>query len=360
MSVELDKVSAKYGDFVVFKNLSFEVPKQKFVTLLGPSGCGKSTILNVVTGLLEPYEGSVLLDGNDITRVPPYLRGMSMIFQSYALFPHMNVFDNVRFGLKIRKVSREESEKKVREVLELVKLDGYEKRMPSQLSGGEQQRVALARGLAIDPKVLLLDEPLSNLDAKLRIHMRTEIKKIQKRVGVTTIYVTHDQIEALTMADQVVVMDKGKILQIGDPRNIYEKPSNRFVADFIGETNLIHGKIKEVTERSVLVSGPGFAVPLTKDKLVSEPKEGKGVLICIRPEHLRLLEGRESPTGVFVGGRVSDVQYLGASVKYLLELTDGQVMEVRGPSENEAVHLVNEQVRVQITPSLVNVLEGEN
>jgi len=359
MSVELRSITAMYGDVVAVKNVDLKVREKEFVTLLGPSGCGKTTTLNVAAGLLRPKQGRVYLDGEDITDLPPYQRGMSMIFQSYALFPHMNVFDNVRFGLKIRGMSRQESEGRVRQALELVRLGGYEKRMPTELSGGEQQRVALARAIVIEPKVLLLDEPLSNLDAKLRIHMRSELKKIQKRIGVTAVYVTHDQAEALTMSDEVVVMNKGAILQVGRATEIYQRPRSKFVADFIGEINFFEGTIEEVVRDSFRISSNlGFTLSLPNDRLVGEVSTGRKALICIRPEHLRLTEESKS-AGVCVVGNVEDVQFTGASIRYLVELPSGEAVQVRETYSNQSLPSIGQRVSIQIDSSLVSVLEYE-
>lgn len=360
MSVELENITVEYGNAAVVNNVSLKVREKELLTLLGPSGCGKTTTLNIIAGLLKPKKGRVYLDGQDITDLPPYSRGISMVFQNYALFPHKSVFDNIRFGLKMRGVGREESEKKVREVLELVKLREYEKRMPHQLSGGEQQRVALARAIVIDPKVLLLDEPLSNLDAKMRMHMRTELKNIQRRIGVTAIYVTHDQAEALIMSDHVAVMNKGEILQVGGPKEIYEKPKTKFVADFIGEINFMEANIEGITDDSLIISVDlGFTLSLTKDKFAGEPSQRERVLICIRPEHLSLLDETESPGHVCLVGNIVDVHYVGASVRYLVQLGSGETIRVRETYSNQTLRCVNERVRVKITPSLVSLLEYE-
>lgn len=247
--VRLEHISKIYQDpktkkdFYAVQDTSLEIEPGTFVTLLGPSGCGKTTTLRMIAGFEAPDEGEIYLGGEPINALTPNKRDTAMVFQSYALLPHYNVFDNVAYGLKIRKLPKEEIRKKVLEILDLVELGGMESRMTNQLSGGQQQRVALARALVLEPGVLLFDEPLSNLDAKLRVTMRTEIRKIQQKVGITAIYVTHDQAEAMSISDKIIIMSKGKVEQIGTPREIYYHPNSRFVADFIGEANFLEAKV---------------------------------------------------------------------------------------------------------------------
>ena len=239
--IEIQGVSKVYGDNTVLDNLSLNIRKNEFLTLLGPSGCGKTTTLKIIAGFETADSGKVVFDGNDISDLPPYKRQLNTVFQKYALFPHMNIYENIAFGLKIKKLPKEEIDKKVREMLKMVALEGFEKRSVESLSGGQQQRVAIARALVNEPQVLLLDEPLGALDLKLRKEMQLELKKIQKRLGITFIFVTHDQEEALTMSDTIVVMNKGVIQQMGSPEDIYNEPANAFVADFIGESNILSG-----------------------------------------------------------------------------------------------------------------------
>ncbi len=239
--IEIQGISKVYGDNTVLDNLSLNIRKNEFLTLLGPSGCGKTTTLKIIAGFETADSGKVVFDGNDISDLPPYKRQLNTLFQKYALFPHMNIYENIAFGLKIKKVPKEEIDKKVREMLKMVALEGFEKRSVESLSGGQQQRVAIARALVNEPQVLLLDEPLGALDLKLRKEMQLELKKIQKRLGITFIFVTHDQEEALTMSDTIVVMNKGVIQQMGSPEDIYNEPANAFVADFIGESNILNG-----------------------------------------------------------------------------------------------------------------------
>ncbi|WP_027308341.1 spermidine/putrescine ABC transporter ATP-binding protein [Caloramator sp. ALD01] len=243
--LELNNITKIYDDNTVIKNLNLYVRKNEFITLLGPSGCGKTTTLRLIGGFETPTSGKIYFEGKDITNLPPYQRKVNTVFQKYALFPHLNVFENIAFGLKIKKVSEGEIQRRVKNMLSLVNLDGFEKREISSLSGGQQQRVAIARALVNEPDVLLLDEPLGALDLKLRKEMQTELKKMQRSLGITFIFVTHDQEEALTMSDTVVVMNEGVIQQIGRPEDIYNEPKNAFVADFIGESNIIDGIMLE-------------------------------------------------------------------------------------------------------------------
>ena len=243
--IELKNISKEYGDVRVLDNIDLFIRKNEFLTLLGPSGCGKTTTLRIIGGFEEPTDGIVIFDDKDITKLPPYKRRINTVFQKYALFPHMNIADNISFGLKIKKMGKKEIDKKVKEMLKLVNLEGFENRAIESLSGGQQQRVAIARALVNEPEVLLLDEPLGALDLKLRKEMQIELKNMQQRVGITFIYVTHDQEEALTMSDTIAIMDKGKIQQIGTPVDIYNEPKNAFVAKFIGESNIIDAVMEE-------------------------------------------------------------------------------------------------------------------
>ena len=243
--IQFKNIVKEFDGQIVLKGVNLDIYENEFVTLLGPSGCGKTTLLRILGGFLEPTEGKIIFDGQDISQVPPYKREINTVFQKYALFPHMNVYENIAFGLKIKKQSKDVIEQKVMRMLSLVGLEGFEKRNVTLLSGGQQQRVAIARALVNEPEVLLLDEPLGALDLKLRKEMQHELKKIQKEVGITFIFVTHDQEEALTMSDKIVVMKDGEIQQIGTPEEIYNEPENEYVARFIGESNIIDGVMKE-------------------------------------------------------------------------------------------------------------------
>lgn len=280
--IELTNLTKEYNGQVVLKGINLTIQENEFVTLLGPSGCGKTTTLRIIGGFEEASDGVVLFDGKDISSLPPYKREINTVFQKYALFPHMNVADNIAFGLRIKKLKEDEIERKVQHILSLVGLAGYGKRNISQLSGGQQQRVAIARALVNEPKVLLLDEPLGALDLKLRKAMQIELKNIQKEVGITFIYVTHDQEEALTMSDTIVVMNEGMIQQIGTPTDIYNEPENRFVAQFIGESNIIEG----IMRKDFLVEFDGQTFECV-DKGFDEDEE---IDVVLRPEDLDIVE----------------------------------------------------------------------
>ncbi len=284
--VKLENVTKVYGAVVAVDHASLEIEHGELFTLLGPSGCGKTTTLRIIAGFEVPEEGRVYFDDEDVTFKKPYERGTAMVFQNYALWPHMTVYDNIAYGLRIRKIPENEIRRRVREVLELVKLEGMENRYPLQLSGGQQQRVALARALVVEPRVLLLDEPLSNLDAKLRVEMREEIKRIQKRLGITTIYVTHDQLEAMSISDRVAIMNEGRILQIGSPREIYFYPRSLFVADFIGRSNIFYGEVVETRDVYVRVYVDELSCELEGVSIETGLK-GK-VAVVIRPETVLL------------------------------------------------------------------------
>jgi len=282
--VSLRRVVKRFGNVYAAKDVELDIAKGEFFTLLGPSGCGKTTTLRMIAGFEYPDSGQVFFDEEDVTYTKPYERGTAMVFQNYALWPHMSVFDNVASGLKVRKLPKEEIKRRVLEVLDLVGLRRLEDRYPLQLSGGQQQRVALARALVVEPKVLLLDEPLSNLDAKLRIRMREEIKKIQRTLNITTIYVTHDQEEAMSISDKVAVMNQGRILQVGTPQDIYFRPKNIFVATFIGKSTLLQGKVVKKDADRVVVDVGGEARIAGKLASDSGIKEGDDAVLVIKPE----------------------------------------------------------------------------
>ena len=294
-------------EFAAVDNVNLEVKPGEFLTFLGPSGCGKTTTLRMVAGFETPTSGQILVDGSDITHVPANERGLGFVFQNYALFPHMKIFDNVAYGLRIRGDSASVIKDKVREALAMVGLAKAEERYPNQLSGGEQQRVALARVLVLRPKLLLMDEPLSNLDAKLRLHMRTEIRRIQQSLGITCLYVTHDQKEALTMSDRIMVMNRGHIEQIGTPMNLYEDPATAFVADFIGDSNIVDG----VMHRDFLVSFSGVQFPCVDRGFARE----QSVQVVIRPEDIEVV----SPVEGQLVGVVNDVIFKGVHFEMHVE-----------------------------------------
>ncbi|MFQ6089225.1 MAG: ABC transporter ATP-binding protein [Candidatus Methanofastidiosia archaeon] len=305
IEVKLRNVTKTFGEIKAVDCVDIKIENGELFTLLGPSACGKTTILRLIAGFYIPDEGKIFFDEHDVTDLPPNERETGMVFQNYALWPHMNVFENIAYGLKVRKLPAEEIKKRVKDVLKLTHLAGFEKRQPHQLSGGQQQRIALARALVIRPKVLLLDEPLSNLDAKLRIEMRNEISRIQKRLGITTIYVTHDQEEALSISDRLAVMNLGKIQQIGSPLKIYSSPSNLFVADFIGECNLVEGEIcgrNDFLEIETELGTKFFGVSLKN-------LNSKRVFCAIRPENIVLARPKEKYNSF--SGNVVASQYFG-------------------------------------------------
>ncbi len=328
--VELREVSKVFdGGVVAVDCLSLQVEAGEFISLLGPSGCGKTTTLRMIAGFAEPDAGQVFIKNVDVTDLPPNRRDTGMVFQSYALFPHMTVEANVAYGLKMRRVRRDELKRRVAEALDLVQLGSLAQRYPRQLSGGQQQRVALARAIAIRPSVLLLDEPLSNLDAKLRQQMRSEIRQLQQQLGITTVFVTHDQEEALTMSDRIVVMNHGRMEQIGTPRSIYTQPRTLFVAEFIGEGNFFEGTVGAETE-----AGRAFVTRSGLPMIVEDAdhhREGETAVASLRAETVAILQEGEPAAARFVNrvsGRLEELTYLGASTTYRVRLDDQTAVRV--------------------------------
>lgn len=306
--LQLKQINKYFGRSHVIKDVNIDFEKGHFVTFLGPSGCGKTTLLRMVAGFYEPDDGEILLNGKRIERIPPYSRNTAMVFQEYALFPHMNVFDNVSYGLRVKNRPKEEIERRVKEALDLMQLKGMEDRFPNQMSGGQQQRVAVARALVMNPEVLLLDEPLSNLDAKLRESVRVELRDIQKKMGLSTIYVTHDQSEALSMSDMIVVLKGGVVHQTGSPQEIYFEPKTPFVADFIGTTNLL--SVKGLGENTV--SYGSDRIPTAKSV-----NAGQEYCLSIRPECLKLV--KEAVDGqVNVKVTIQNKMFLGEKIRYFV------------------------------------------
>ncbi len=309
------------GEVVAVDHVSLEISNGEFFSLLGPSGCGKTTSLRLIAGFEWPTEGKIYIKDQVMGRKPPYLRPVNTVFQSYALFQHMTIFQNVAFGLEMEHVSKPEIKRRVGEALEMVQLGSMGARKPKQLSGGQQQRIALARALVKRPAVLLLDEPLGALDLKLRKEMQLELKALQKQVGITFIYVTHDQEEALTMSDRIAVMDKGVVLQIGSPVEIYERPNCRFVADFIGETNFLFGTVKSLSENKVTVTLDSSGVELIGTGL-TELSVGAQVAVSIRPEKIRLTD-KPSSIPNCLPGHVVNTAYIGSDTRVIVDLLDG-------------------------------------
>lgn len=357
--VELKGIMKRFGSVVAVEKMDFSIEEGSLVTLLGPSGCGKTTLLRMVAGLEEPTEGDIYIKGVRINDIPIHKRNLGMIFQNYALFPHKTIFDNVAFGLKYRDVSKEETKKRVTRALEMVRLPGVENRMPSQLSGGQQQRIALARAIVIEPDVLLMDEPLSALDENLREEMRREVDNLQQMIGVTTIFVTHDQREALSMSDKILVMKKGRKQQEGAPEEVYNEPANHFVADFLGHSNFIKG---EVVEKD----GEGLKVKIeTGDILLADDKGGFGkgdkVEIVVRAQRFDAFGKDEfEPTQGMnhFQGRIKDRSYMGGEVSYFIDLGADREIHVISMMRTR-IYNIGDEVSVQVAPKHCHLIHME-
>ena len=345
--VRLEHISKIYNDpktgkeFYAVQDTTLDIEPGTFVTLLGPSGCGKTTTLRMIAGFESPDEGEIYLGDEAINSLTPNKRDTAMVFQSYALLPHYNVFDNVAYGLKIRKVPKEEIRERVLNILKLVEMDGMESRMTNQLSGGQQQRVALARALVIEPSVLLFDEPLSNLDAKLRVTMRTEIRKIQQKVGITAIYVTHDQSEAMSISDKIIIMSKGKVEQIGTPREIYYHPKSRFVADFIGEANFLKAKVKSVNGEKAVIDVIGEEIEVNN---YGEKVAGEEASLVLRPEAVVLSEKG------LLEGTVTLSTFMGSYQYYQVMVGDMEIQITDYNPVNRRIYEVGEKAYLDFDP----------
>ncbi len=348
--VELKNLSKRFMDegkiITAVDNVNITFEKGKLTTLLGPSGCGKTTTLRCIGGFYKPEEGQVLIGSEDVKGVPPYRRPTGTVFQNYALFPHMSVFENIAYGLRVKKLDKKEIKDKVEKGLKLLQLDNMGERLPTQLSGGQQQRVAIARLLVNEPKVLLLDEPLSNLDAKLRIYMREEIKNIQRELGLTTIYVTHDQEEAMTLSDQMAVMNKGRIEQVGTPLEIYNRPANKFVADFIGEANFIEGRIERIVEDQAVVRIKDYSIRSSVDSSIFS--EDDKVLVMIRPHDVELCSEEEAD----ISTEVRWSAFLGSQVNYQIYMPGAEDFTVFD-YDADKIRSAGEKINLRIEKSLV-------
>jgi spermidine/putrescine transport system ATP-binding protein len=331
VDIRLERVTKDFGETVAVDDLSLDIPEGEFFSMLGPSGCGKTTTLRMIGGFEEPTRGTIYLKGRDVTDLPPYKRDVNTVFQSYALFPHLDVYENVAFGLRRKKVGKADIQTRVKDSMKLVDLLGFEKRKPAQMSGGQQQRVALARALVNSPKVLLLDEPLGALDLKLRKQMQLELKRIQSEVGITFVYVTHDQEEAMTMSDRLAVMRQGKIEQIGPPEEVYENPQTEFVAGFLGASNMLEGELKESANgvATVLLSF-GDVVHLPADR--APYRSGATVKVGVRPEkvHIEVDDGgaEAAPGSNSIMGLLRIATYIGVSHQYKVEGPGGHTFTV--------------------------------
>ena len=355
MRITVQGLTKRFGPLEVVSHVGFSIEEGELFTLLGPSGCGKTTLLRLIAGFYAPDEGEVVFDGRVVNDLPPHERGIGMVFQNYALWPHMTVFQNVAYGLKLRKLPQAEIAERIRAVLDKVKLAGLDERYPGQLSGGQQQRVALARALVLNPKILLLDEPLSNLDAKIRIQVRAEIRKLQKELGITTVYVTHDQEEALTLSDRIAVFNQGKVFQVGPPKALYERPENRFVADFIGINNLFDGTVEAVdaAQRQMRVKTAfGELSTLPNERL----RAGDRCVVCVRPENAAV-EGDPTPGRNVLRGRIAFAAYLGHTLRYDVDLGQGFVFkaDVPDPWYHEQLPLGHDVTVSFAVPSTVAV-----
>jgi spermidine/putrescine transport system ATP-binding protein len=362
IDVRLVDVTKRFGpDVVAVDHINLEVQDGEFFSLLGPSGCGKTTTLRMIGGFEEPTSGLIELQGQDVTWLPPYRRNVNTVFQNYALFPHLSIYENVAFGLRRRKVADAEVQRRVAEMLELVELPGYEKRRPGQISGGQAQRVALARALINRPAVLLLDEPLGALDLKLRKQMQVELKRIQQEVGITFIYVTHDQEEAMTMSDRIAVMNGGHYEQLGTPEELYERPTTRFVAGFLGVSNMLQGeRLGEDGAFAIVQVVGGSRVRVPRDRMNGRPDPEIGV----RPEKIRMLpEGAAAPEGLNrLEGRVVDASYMGVSTQYIVRVADQADLTVYEQNVERTVegslHRPGETVTLAWTPEHTFVIRG--
>lgn len=360
--VELEKCCKYFEEVEAVKNLSFKVESGEFFYILGPSGCGKTTTLRTIAGLEHQNEGNIYIDGKEVSDIPPNKRDVGFVFQNYALFPHMTVKENIEFGLKMNNIPLDD--KKVEEQLKLVGLEGYENRKPSQLSGGEKQRVSLCRNLVLEPKVLLLDEPLSNLDAKLRRRMRIELKKIQRETGITTICVTHDQEEALSTGDRILLMKQGKGIQLGSPYKIYSKPKNRFVAEFMGQTNCFEGSIEEIIENDrVRISSPLASKLIVEVENGKELKEGENIFFLISKENISIVskEDTDIEWQNHLEVEILVSIYMGSHVEYVAKLleSDEQIKFTISSKEHESMLPgEGEEVKLGFDAEDINIIDS--
>ena len=358
--IVLDHVSKTFGSVTAVDDVNLAIEQGEFFSLLGPSGCGKTTTLRMIAGFETPTSGRILLQGQDVSYVPPYRRNVNMVFQHYALFPHMNVFDNIAFGPRSKRVPSKDIASRVQDMLKIVRLEGFAKRRPNQLSGGQQQRVALARALVNYPSALLLDEPLGALDLKLRRAMQLELKRIQREIGITFIYVTHDQEEALTMSDRVAVMNEGRVEQLGTAEEIYERPASPFVAGFIGLANLLPAKVERADAREVLLSFAGGKTMASADGRSFSP--GDDALVVLRPERMRIggpadREGDSGTTGI-IEARLNEIVFQGPVTRYDLRSEDGTPLVVVLLAHERPPLNMGDTVRVTWDSESVYILPG--
>ena len=345
--VKFENITKKFNETVAVDNVSCTFEAGTLTTLLGPSGCGKTTSLRIIAGLERATDGKISIDNEDVTILPATDRDVSMVFQSYALFPHMSVIENVSYGLKMIKVNKEEYTEKALETLKLVNLEGYENRMPSELSGGQQQRVAVARAIVLKPKVLLFDEPLSNLDAKLRRQVREDIREIQQKLGVTTIYVTHDQEEALAISDKVIVMNNAVIAQEGSPKDLYNFPKNKFVANFIGDANVVKAEIVNKQSNTYELKLGEMHIKIESDKDLKH-----SISVALRPEKINI---HKNKTENSIHAKIITASFVGSSYQYVFSSSLGKLYVVSGDTNN--IFKVNEEVCLMIDAEEIKILE---
>lgn len=343
-----------FDDEVVLNSINLYINDKEFLTLLGPSGCGKTTTLRIIGGFQKPTSGDVFFDGVRINDVPPHRRQVNTVFQKYALFTHMNLFENVAFGLRIAKVPEKEIERRVNEALELVNLPGYGKRSVDSLSGGQQQRIAIARAIVNRPQVLLLDEPLGALDLKLRKDMQIELKKIQQQVGITFVYVTHDQEEAMAVSDRIAVMNAGVIQHIGTPKNIYQRPANLFVSTFIGRSNVMNGKLKMEDGKPVLHTTSGYTVAL--HNVEPEQQKDQDIILSVRPEEFLLNRDANAPG---IAATVDDCVFLGLMTHYFVHLESGEEVEIIQESSIDSIIEPGTKIRLTLNTEKVNAFTAD-
>ena len=355
MSVQIKIRDAvkRYGDNTIITDLSLDIKEGEFFTLLGPSGCGKTTLLRMIAGFNSIEGGEFYFNDKIINDIDPAKRNIGMVFQNYAIFPHLTVEKNVAFGLKTRKLPKEEIASRTQQFLELMQINDYKDRMPERLSGGQQQRVALARALVIKPDVLLMDEPLSNLDAKLRVEMRSVIKEIQNSVGITTVYVTHDQEEAMAVSDRIAVMKDGNIQHIGTPKDLYQRPANLFVATFIGRTNMIHAKIKLKDNKTYLLFPTGYELAMTN--IVEDQRFDQDVIVSIRPEEFVINETTKDG----LKATVDDSIFLGLNTHYVVHLESGEKAEIIQESRIDSIISKGAEIYLTIKKEKINIFTAE-
>lgn len=357
-AIRLEKLTKLYGHTVAVRDVSLHIHAGEFITLLGPSGSGKTTTLMMIAGFVYPTQGQIYIDEQDVSHVPPQRRDLGMVFQNYALFPHLRVFHNISFPLEMRRIGKEEIRQRVTRVLEMVQLTGYDQRYPRELSGGQQQRVALARAVVYNPRVLLMDEPLGALDKKLREHMQIELKHIQQRLGITVVYVTHDQEEALVMSDRIAVMREGRIEQVGTPAELYEEPVNSFVADFIGESNFLRGTVESIEANGLITvrDSQGF----TFRALVKEPLPiGQKILAAVRPEKFALTQEAVDGQKNSYTGQITEVIYIGDSTKLKVMMGTEEFTIKESNRIGFGTYRVGEKVQVVWEPQHTKLLKDE-